>query len=107
MLVSRSTCIQPLFSKRKDLISPEDLFRACQYIETLDVSIELKRFKSGLLVLQEKSKSEEKRIHQLVLWIQTSSRGVSIFEVADRFHWSMGIAYETLKVSLITIYTKA
>ncbi|KTW28053.1 hypothetical protein T552_01915 [Pneumocystis carinii B80] len=84
---------------RKDLISPEDLFKACQYYETLNVSIQLKRFKSGLLVLQEKDKSEEKRIHQLVLWIQTSSRGVSIFEVADQFHWSMGIAYETLKIA--------
>ncbi|KAG4304842.1 hypothetical protein PORY_001895 [Pneumocystis oryctolagi] len=82
-----------------DLISPEDLLRACEYYKTLNLSIKLRRFESGLLVLQEKEKNEEKIIAQLTSWIKNTARGVTPFEVADQFQWSMGIAYETLRIA--------
>ncbi|CCJ30813.1 unnamed protein product [Pneumocystis jirovecii] len=81
-----------------DLISPEDLLKACQCYKTLNLSIQLKRFQSGLLVLQEKEKDDKKIINQISSWIKNIARGVTPFEVADQFQWSMGIAYEALKV---------
>ncbi|KAG4300582.1 hypothetical protein PCK1_003011 [Pneumocystis canis] len=82
-----------------DLISPEDLLKACECFETLNLPIQLKRFQSGLLVLQEKEKNDEKMINQLTVWIKKVARGVSPFEIAGQFQWSMGIAYEILKIA--------
>ncbi|KAG5518552.1 hypothetical protein PMAC_002948 [Pneumocystis sp. 'macacae'] len=82
-----------------DLISPQDLLKACQCYKTLNLSVQLKRFQSGLLVLQQKEKDDEKIIAQITSWIKNAARGVTPFEIADHFQWSMGIAHEALKTA--------
>lgn len=101
-----------------ELISPLDFERAAQMWETLHLPIRLRQFKSGLLVVQERSRTDEKTIASLLSWLRQSSeptatlgvsdgeseicrfgRGVTAQETAERFGWSVGVAAEELEMA--------
>ena len=42
-----------------ELLSPDDLLCACEHLTELDVGMQLKRFESGVLVIQDKAQSDE------------------------------------------------
>jgi hypothetical protein len=42
-----------------ELISPEDLLQACTIWQTLDVPVRLRKFDSGVMVIQSKSQSDD------------------------------------------------
>lgn len=98
-----------------ELISPLDFEKAALKWDDLRLPIRLRRFKSGLLVVQERSRTDEKTIAGLVTWLrepqyafppadgdllgQTFGRGVTAQETAERFGWSVGVATEELEMA--------
>ena len=89
-----------------ELISPLDFERAAARWESLHLPIRLRTFKSGLLVVQEKSRTDEKTIASLLSWLRLARSGVEGFgrgataqETAERFGWSVGVATEELEMA--------
>lgn len=101
-----------------ELISPLDFERAAARWESLHLPIRLRRFKSGLLVVQEKSRTDEKTIASLLSWLRQTQpspptsildapafaapsfgRGATGQETAERFGWSVGVATEELEMA--------
>ena len=94
-----------------ELISPLDFERAAAMWESLQLPIRLRRFKSGLLVVQEKSRTDERTIASLLGWLrqaqsltggaemQNFGRGATAQDVAERFGWSVGVATEELEMA--------
>ncbi|KAJ8606301.1 hypothetical protein MRB53_041052 [Persea americana] len=83
--------------------------------DTLHLPVRLRRFRSGLLVVQERSRTDDKTIASLLTWLQQSQhghlppasddrestfgRGVTAQETAERFGWSVGVATEELEMA--------
>lgn len=98
-----------------ELISPLDFEKAATLWESLHLPIRLRRFRSGLLVVQEKSRTDEKTIGSLLRWLRAPQhaltplgddligmsfgRGVTAHETAERFGWSVGVATEELEMA--------
>ena len=98
-----------------ELVSPLDFEKAATMWESLHLPIRLRRFKSGLLVVQEKSRTDDKTIASLLSWLreppyafppleddllgQTFGRGVTAQETAEQFGWSVGVATEELEMA--------
>ena len=98
-----------------ELISPLDFEKAATTWESLNLPIRLRRFKSGLLVVQEKNRTDEKTITSILTWLRESQsalssteetllshtfgRGVTAQETAERFSWSVGVATEELEMA--------
>lgn len=87
-----------------DLISPTDLEKAAQLFEKLKLPVRLRRFKSGLLVVQEARSTDAETIRRIMEWINVDAeskwgRGVTASEAAERFGWSVGVASEELEMA--------
>lgn len=98
-----------------ELVSPLDFHKAAQIWEKLNLPVRLRRFKSGLLVVQLSDWNDEKIIRQLNAWLQQLQevtlaeevpvessrfgRGVTAQETAQRFGWSVGVATEELEMA--------
>ncbi|TKA31451.1 hypothetical protein B0A50_02298 [Salinomyces thailandicus] len=98
-----------------ELISPLDFEKAAVKWDDLHLPIRLRRFKSGLLAVQERSRTDEKTIASLLAWLrepqfafpppeddtlgQTFGRGVTAQQTAERFGWSVGVATEELEMA--------
>lgn len=98
-----------------ELVSPSDFEQAARSWDKLKLPVRLRRFKSGLLVVQSNDWSDEKVIQRLDLWLQelrdgavpegTSwnwkkyGRGVTAQETACHFGWSVGVAAEELEMA--------
>ena len=101
-----------------ELVSPLDFEKAAKMWETLQLPIRLRRFKSGLLVVQERSRTDEKTIASLLAWLRQSvasgdadqltgqltatqdfGRSITAQETAERFGWSVGVANEELEMA--------
>ncbi|KAK1040956.1 Vacuolar protein-sorting-associated protein 36, partial [Friedmanniomyces endolithicus] len=97
-----------------ELISPRDFENAAERWETLRLPIRLRTFKSGLRVVQERSRTDEKTIAGLLAWVREPlfafppaeddllgrrfGRGVTALQTAERFGWSVGVASEELEM---------
>ncbi|KAL1884830.1 Vacuolar protein-sorting-associated protein 36 [Paecilomyces lecythidis] len=98
-----------------ELVSPSDFKKAAELWEKLKLPIRLRKFKSGLLVVQRYDWSDEKTIKQIQVWMeelrhtppaepvpwdwQAFGRGVTAQETARRFGWSVGVAAEELEMA--------
>ncbi|KAK3116818.1 Vacuolar protein-sorting-associated protein 36 [Teratosphaeriaceae sp. CCFEE 6253] len=98
-----------------ELISPLDFEKAAERWDTLRLPIRLRTFKSGLRVVQERSRTDEKTIASLLSWLrepqyafpppeddalgQRFGRGVTAQQTAERFGWSVGVATEELEMA--------
>lgn len=109
-----------------ELVSPLDFEKAAQMWDSLRLPIRLRRFRSGLLVVQGRDRTDEKTIASLLSWLQEAhevppdaymdestaisapvvtwdwrlfGRGVTPAEVAERFGWSVGVATEELEMA--------
>ncbi|KZM28222.1 Amidase [Ascochyta rabiei] len=98
-----------------ELVSPADFEKAARMWDTLKLPIRLRQFKSGLLVVQGRDRTDEKTIASLLAWLkslhtempssdmswdwQTYGRGVTAQETAEKFGWSVGVAIEELEVA--------
>ncbi|GFY94761.1 EAP30/Vps36 family protein [Actinidia rufa] len=73
-----------LFNRARgtELISPEDLLQACSLWEKFDVPVMLRKFDSGVMVIQSKSYRDEELIHELqrgLPWFQLVTMTLSVF----------------------------
>ena len=98
-----------------ELVSPQDFERAASLWEKLKLPVRLRRFKSGLLVVQSKDWTDDKTIAIFLSWLQERhemppprevkwdwrlfGRGITVQEVADRFKWSIAVATEELEMA--------
>ena len=97
-----------------ELVSPSDLEKAARLWEELRLPVRLRRFRSGLLVVQRSDWNDEKVISQLKTWLQELhnspsasagidwahfGHGVTAQEAARRFGWSVGVAGEELEMA--------
>ncbi|KAF5446392.1 hypothetical protein F2P56_032024 [Juglans regia] len=88
-----------------ELISPEDLLRACSLWEKFDVQVMLRKFDSGVMVIQNKSHSDEEvfaRIKALVTNPDALRTGISPSDAA----MTLGIAPGMAKEHLLTAESK-
>ncbi|KAF8403479.1 hypothetical protein HHK36_011583 [Tetracentron sinense] len=88
-----------------ELISPEDLLQACSIWEKFDVPVMLRKFDSGVMVIQNKSHSDEEvfaRIKSLVLNLDALGTGISPSDAA----MTLGIAPAMAKEHLLTAESK-
>ncbi|KAI5366320.1 Putative vacuolar protein sorting protein 36, GLUE [Septoria linicola] len=98
-----------------ELISPLDFEKAANMWDQLNMPVRLRRFKSGLLVVQERSRTDAKTIATLLGWLREPQHGVAAItadsaihafgkgitaqEAAERFGWSIGVATEELEMA--------
>lgn len=96
-----------LFNRARgtELISPDDLLRACSLWEKFNVPVMLKKFESGVMVIQNKSHSDEEvfsRIKSLVQKPDALQTGVSATDAAR----TLGIAPAMAKEHLLAAESK-
>jgi ESCRT-II complex subunit VPS36 len=98
-----------------ELVSPADFEKAAKMWDKLKLPVRLRQFKSGLLVVQGRDRTDEKTITSLLSWLkslhdepaitetawnrQLYGRGVTAQETAERFGWSVGVATEELEMA--------
>ncbi|KAI9798052.1 MAG: hypothetical protein M1825_005651 [Sarcosagium campestre] len=98
-----------------ELVSPTDFQKAASLWEKLKLPLRLRRFKSGLLVVQSREWNDDKTIASLLSWLQDLrwstpngdakwdwrlfGRGITAQEAAERFGWSVGVANEELEMA--------
>jgi ESCRT-II complex subunit VPS36 len=98
-----------------ELVSPSDFQRAAELWEKLKLPVRLRRFKSGLLVVQRYDWNDEKTIREIQEWMEELrqippaepvpwdwrlyGRAISAQEAAQRFKWSVGVAAEELEMA--------
>lgn len=95
-----------------ELVSPMDFEKAAQLWENLKLPVRLRTFRSGVMVVQGRERTDETTIKALLAWLQDLhefppetevawdwqefGRGVTAQETAERFSWSLGVAEEEL-----------
>jgi ESCRT-II complex subunit VPS36 len=98
-----------------ELVSPADFEKAARLWDKLKLPVRLRQFKSGLLVVQGRDRTDEKTIASLLAWLQEMHRrepatevlwdwqlfgmGVTAQQTAERFGWSVGVATEELEMA--------
>lgn len=98
-----------------ELVSPMDFEKAARLWEKLKLPVRLRQFKSGVLVVQAKDRTDEKTIKSLLTWLKDLhsfppdkdvpwdwmefGRGVTALDAAERFGWSIGVATEELEMA--------
>lgn len=98
-----------------ELVSPLDFHKAADLWGRLSLPVRLRRFKSGLLVVQRSDWNDDKTIQLFKCWLRQLQqitpagevpwewslfgRGVSAQETAQRFGWSVGVAIEELEMA--------
>ncbi|EFX06026.1 vacuolar protein sorting protein [Grosmannia clavigera kw1407] len=104
-----------------ELVSPMDLLKAAQQWEKLRLPVRLRTFRSGVMVVQSRDRTDEATVKALVGWLrdlrdqreqedqtdqtttswywQEFGRGVNAQETARQFGWSIGVAEEELAMA--------
>ncbi|XVE68496.1 hypothetical protein DITRI_Ditri09bG0072600 [Diplodiscus trichospermus] len=96
-----------LFNRARgtELISPDDMLQACSLWEKFDVPVMLRKFDSGVMVIQNKSHSDEEvfaRIRSLATKPEALRSGISPSDAA----MTLGIAPALAKEHLLTAESK-
>lgn len=97
-----------------ELVSPNDFAKAAHQWESLNLPFRLRKFKSGVLIVQGNEHTDQKIITSMKLWLKDLhtippehdvawdwrrfGRGVTAEEAAERFGWSIGVAEEELEM---------
>ncbi|XP_078485989.1 vacuolar protein-sorting-associated protein 36-like [Ciona intestinalis] len=81
-----------------ELLSPEDLLNACRMLTHLNLSIKLRQFDTGVMVLQSDTHSDEK-VTQQTTQLVTDSTSLSSEELASIVDISVLLAKERLLLS--------
>ncbi|CAZ84428.1 unnamed protein product [Tuber melanosporum] len=84
-----------------ELISPSDLEKAAGLFEKLKLPVRVRRFRSGLLVVQESRSSDAETVKRIMEWIAGPrwGWGVTAAQAAEKFGWSIGVAAEELEMA--------
>ncbi|KAL6872805.1 EAP30/Vps36 family domain-containing protein [Trichoderma novae-zelandiae] len=95
-----------------ELVSPMDFEKAARMWEALKLPVRLRTFRSGVMVVQARDRTDEATVKSILAWLQDLhefppdrdvawdwrgfGRGVTAQEAAERFGWSLGVAEEEL-----------
>ncbi|KAM0265111.1 hypothetical protein ACHAQJ_000263 [Trichoderma viride] len=95
-----------------ELVSPMDFEKAAQMWEGLKLPVRLRTFRSGVMVVQARDRTDDATIKSILAWLQDLhefppdrdvawdwqefGRGVTAQDTAERFGWSLGVAEEEL-----------
>lgn len=95
-----------------ELVSPMDFEKAARMWEELKLPVRLRTFRSGVMVVQGRDRTDNTTIRALLAWLldlhdfppgrdvpwdwRAFGRGVTAHEAAERFGWSIGVAEEEL-----------
>ncbi|KAI0390528.1 Vps36-domain-containing protein [Xylariaceae sp. FL0594] len=98
-----------------ELVSPNDFEKAARLWEKLKLPVRLRTFKSGVMVVQSRDRTDETTIKALLTWMRDLheippdkdvpwdwrmfGRGITTQDVAERFGWSIGVAEEELEMA--------
>lgn len=98
-----------------ELVSPNDFAKAARLWEKLKLPVRLRTFKSGVMVVQSRDRTDETTIRSLLAWLrhlhaapperevpwdwQEFGHGVTAQDAAERFGWSIGVAEEELEMA--------
>lgn len=98
-----------------ELVSPMDLEKAARMWEDLKLPVRLRTFKSGVMVVQGRDRTDETTIAAIRSWMADLhqfppekdvpwdwyefGRGVTARDAAERFGWSIGVAEEELEMA--------
>ncbi len=82
-----------------NLVSPGDLLAACNMFESLNLSLRLRRFRSGILVVQDRDRNEQKTRQAIRQWVKARTTGASALDAVEQFGWSVGVATEELEMA--------
>lgn len=98
-----------------ELVSPADFEKAANLWEKLGLPVRLRTFKSGVMVVQGRDRTDETTIKALLAWMKDLhefppdhevpwdwhmfGRGVTARDAAERFGWSIGVAEEELEMA--------
>ncbi|OIW32553.1 Vps36-domain-containing protein [Coniochaeta ligniaria NRRL 30616] len=98
-----------------ELVSPQDFEKAVRLWEKLKLPVRLRTFKSGVMVVQSRDRTDDTTIKALLGWLQDLhsfppdrdvpwdwqefGRGVTAQDAAERFGWSIGVAEEELEMA--------
>ncbi|CCG81473.1 Putative uncharacterized protein [Taphrina deformans PYCC 5710] len=85
-------------ARKGDTISPEDLMMACHLFDELKLPVSIRQFKSGIIVVQDRGRSDESIRRLIVQWLSERTIGVTAIDAADRFGWSVGIAHQEFEM---------
>ncbi|XP_047167819.1 vacuolar protein sorting-associated protein 36-like [Vigna umbellata] len=96
-----------LFNRARgtELISPDDLLQACSLWEKFDVQVVLRKFDSGVMVIQTKSHSDEEvfnKVKMLVMKPDALRSGISASDAAR----TLGVAPAMAKEHLLSAESK-
>lgn len=98
-----------------ELVSPNDFEKAAGLWEKLRLPVRLRTFKSGVMVVQSRERTDETTVKAILAWLrdlhsippdravpwdwQEFGRGVTAQDTAERFGWSIGVAEEELEMA--------
>ncbi|OTA79961.1 hypothetical protein M434DRAFT_401973 [Hypoxylon sp. CO27-5] len=98
-----------------ELVSPNDFEKAARLWGKLRLPVRLRTFKSGVMVVQSRDRTDETTIKALLAWLrdlhnippdkdvpwdwQEFGLGVTAQDAAERFGWSIGVAEEELEMA--------
>lgn len=98
-----------------ELVSPNDFDKAVRLWDKLKLPVRLRTFKSGVMVVQSRDRTDKATVTSLLAWIrelrttppdrevawewQVFGRGVTARDAAERFGWSIGVAEEELEMA--------
>jgi ESCRT-II complex subunit VPS36 len=98
-----------------ELVSPQDFEKAVRLWEKLKLPVRLRTFRSGVLVVQSRDRTDEATIKSILAWMRDLhefppdhevawdwrefGRGVTAQDAAERFGWSIGVAEEELEMA--------
>lgn len=86
-----------------ELVSPEDLYKACNLFSKLQIPLNLRRFKSGLLIIESAGKSDDETIKQICNYIKDNSnnntKGINSIEISKELKIPVILANEYLELA--------
>lgn len=98
-----------------ELVSPTDFAKAAELWEKLHLPVRLRKFKSGVLVVQGSDRTDKKTVQSLIAFLKSLhstppekevgwdwtvyGQGVTARDIASHFGWSLGVAEEELEMA--------
>ncbi|CAO3652159.1 unnamed protein product [Cunninghamella echinulata] len=82
------------------LISPEDLFKACQQFEPLQLPYRIRSFEgSGLLAVQSIYMDDDESAQRILSHLKNQHGHITALELANIEDWALAVALEQLKIA--------
>ncbi|KAI8968534.1 EAP30/Vps36 family-domain-containing protein [Mycotypha africana] len=95
------TDIYCLFNRARGvaLISPEDLYKASQQFESLRLPFRLRRFPSGLLVIQSMDMTDDRVASRILKFVKDEHNGLTALRLAEIQGLALPVAVEQLAIT--------